>query len=350
LKLHLDTDFAGDPDDAGALALVLAAAASGADVQLTGITTVADTDGRRAGYVRRLLELGGLPAGAVPVAAGAGWSLTDGSEMGAIPDHERFWGGPDVEPTFVDPATAIGVLDRSIAAGATICTIGPLTNLALLEAARPGRLADARVVCMGGWVRPLKPGLPEWDAARDFNIQCDPQAATTVFAGAGDLTLVTLGATVQTHLRERDLVRLEAAGALGRLLARMTRAHGEQYDLAGLAAGHRLLPDDLRNFHHDPLAVAVALGWPHGLAERMRLRAAATDDGALWFEPVDRSGGDLGDRIRHLDVIERPEAPPERPDRIVRVVDDVDGPGFVEAWLEAVEAFSRSRDGLAGTA
>ena len=83
LKLHLDTDFAGDPDDACALALVLASAG----VQLTGITTVADEDGRRAGYVRRFLEVCGFPPGFVPVAAGAGWSLTDGSEMGAIPDH-----------------------------------------------------------------------------------------------------------------------------------------------------------------------------------------------------------------------------------------------------------------------
>lgn len=314
---------------------------------------MADGDGRRAGYVRRFLEAAGCPAGSIPVAAGAGWSLTDGGDMGTIPDHETSWCGPPIEPAFVDPAAAIALLDRSVGAGATICTIGPLTNLALLEAARPGRLAEATVVCMGGWVRPLKAGLPDWDAGRDFNIQCDPRAAGTVFATAGDLTLVTLGATVQTHLREVDLVRLEASGSLGGLLARMTRAHGASYDLAGVGAAHAGLPDDLRNFHHDPLAVAVALGWPFGVAERLRLRAVGGAGTPLWFDRIDppsRSGGGLGGHIRHLDVIRRPQAPPEREGRVVRVVDDVDGPAFVEAWLDVVEELSRRRDGLSGTA
>lgn len=352
MKLHLDTDFAGDPDDACALALALGAIAAGADVELVGITTVADGDGRRAAYVRRLLDEAGWPAGAIPVASGAGWSLTDGGEMGAIPDHDTFWGGPDVDPTFVDPTIAVGVLDRSIAAGATICTIGPLTNLALLEAARPGRLGSAAVVAMGGLIRPAKPGYPASSAANDFNVQCDTTAAETVFAKAGELTLVTLDATVQTHLRERDLLRLEASGSLGRLLARMTRGHAEQYDLADLAHDNWAIPDDLRNFHHDPLTVAVALGWPHGVVDEVRLRTVVDGerDEVLRFEPVVRdlpTSGRLGDHIRHIDVRQRPEPPK---DRVVRVVDDVDGPAFVEAWLEVVEALSRRRDGLAGSA
>ncbi len=321
-------------------------------MEVTGITTVADGDGRRAGYVRRFLDVAGVPAGSIPVASGAGWSLTDGGEMGAIPDHETFWGGPEIEPGFVDPTAAIAALDRSVAQGATICTIGPLTNLALLEASRPGRLAEASVVAMGGWVRPLKVGLPAWGAENDFNVQCDTQAAATVAPATGDFTLVTLGATMQTHLRERDLVRLESSGSLGRLLARMTRGHSSQYDLPALAADHERLPDDLRNFHHDPLAVAVALGWPHGIVEKLRLRPVfeGERDEVLRFEPMEppaRAPGALGDQIRHIDVRERPERPR---DRAVRVVDDVDGPGFVEAWLEIVEAFSRSRDGLAGSA
>jgi inosine-uridine nucleoside N-ribohydrolase len=314
---------------------------------------VADGDGRRAGYVRRFLEEAGLAPGAVPVAAGAGWSLTDGGEMGAIPDHATFWGGPEVEPSFVDPRGAVAALDRSIGLGATICTIGPLTNLALLEASRPGRLAGAKVVTMGGWVRPMKPGYPDWDAARDFNVQCDPEAAATVFASAGELTLVTLGATVQTHLRERDLVRLETAGPLGTLLARMTRGHAAQYDLAALAAAHPALPADLRNFHHDPLAVAVALGWPHAVTERLWLRPVLEGerDEVLRFAPVPapaaRPGSGLADHIRPLDV-GGPAAPPR--EGAVQVVDDVDGAGFVEAWLEVVEALSRIGGGPAATA
>ena len=273
---------------------------------------MADGDGRRAGYVERLLDLCGWAPGRVPVVPGAGWSLTDGGSMGEIPDHDAFW-GPTVEPPeprAVDPAAAVALLDRSIAAGATICTIGPLTNLGLLEAARPGRLATARLVSMGGWVRPMKPGYPDWDASRDFNVQCDTDAAATAFSVAGDLTLVTLGATVQTHLRDRHVERLEASGRLGRLLARMTRAHGAAYGLGALHERWSALPADLHNFHHDPLAVAVAVGWDHGIAER----------GV---------------------VVEG---------RRATVVDDCEPLRFVDDWLAVVGELSRSRDGSAPTA
>jgi inosine-uridine nucleoside N-ribohydrolase len=73
MRVHLDTDFGGDTDDACALAYLLARD----DVDLVGVTTVADADGRRAAYVRYLLELAGRAG--VPVAAGAARSLTTGS-------------------------------------------------------------------------------------------------------------------------------------------------------------------------------------------------------------------------------------------------------------------------------
>src|SRR5437899_1214293 len=81
VRVHLDTDFAGDTDDAAALAMLLGW--QGAEV--LGITTVADPDGFRAGYVHHLLALAGRDD--VPVAAGAGASLTTGGPMGTLPDH-----------------------------------------------------------------------------------------------------------------------------------------------------------------------------------------------------------------------------------------------------------------------
>ncbi len=163
MRIHLDTDFAGDPDDACALASLLAARAADPSIEITGITTVADTDGRRAGYVHRLLDIAGVPRGAIPVAAGAGWSLTGGAEMGEIPDHDEFWGGPPVEPTPVDPAAAVALLDHSVRLGSAICTIGPLTNLGLLAAARPGRLADTAPGGHGGLGTRAEPGLSAVD-------------------------------------------------------------------------------------------------------------------------------------------------------------------------------------------
>ena len=70
MRVHLDTDFGGDTDDACALAYLLARD----DVDLVGVTTVADADGRRAAYARYLLELAGRAG--VPVATGAARSLT----------------------------------------------------------------------------------------------------------------------------------------------------------------------------------------------------------------------------------------------------------------------------------
>jgi purine nucleosidase len=55
MLVHLDTDLGGDTDDACALALLLGQAG----VELAGITTVADRDGHRAGYVRHYLSLAG---------------------------------------------------------------------------------------------------------------------------------------------------------------------------------------------------------------------------------------------------------------------------------------------------
>ena len=64
-RIHLDTDIGGDMDDLCALAMLLKLP----DVELTGVTTVAEEQGRRAGYVRYLLDL--LGRGDIPFAAGA---------------------------------------------------------------------------------------------------------------------------------------------------------------------------------------------------------------------------------------------------------------------------------------
>ena len=53
VKVHIDTDFAGDTDDACAVALILGAV----DVELTAVTTVADPDGMRAGYLDHFLRV-----------------------------------------------------------------------------------------------------------------------------------------------------------------------------------------------------------------------------------------------------------------------------------------------------
>jgi purine nucleosidase len=305
VRIHLDTDLGGDTDDACALAMLL----GWPGVEITGITTVADPGGHRAAYVAHLLRLAGRDD--IPLAAGAEVSSTTLGRAYPIVD-ERHWPA-DVIPRPSPPGAALDLLERSLDAGATLVAIGPYTNLALLEIAQSNSLSRQPIVVMGGWVQPPAPGLPQWGPDMDFNVQWDTRAAEVVAATAR-LTLVTLPATLNAHLRRADLPRLRAAGPLGQLLARQSEAHGQVHEMEQLGREHPGLPDDLLNFQYDPVACAVALGWAGAAIEDARLRPR-WQDGVLSFQP-------------------HPEG------RSTRVVLEVDGAAFGETWLSAVEAAS----------
>jgi len=70
------------------------------------------------------------------------------------------------------------------------------------------------------------------------------------------------------------------------------------------------LPDDLLNFHYDPVTVAVALGLSE-IREHDTFLTTRLDQGILRFVPSARG-------------------------RAVRVVTEVDGPLFSGMWLSAV--------------
>jgi inosine-uridine nucleoside N-ribohydrolase len=206
---------------------------------------------------------------------------------------------------------ATDLLARSIEVGATIVAIGPYTNLALLQQVRPGLLYGVPVVAKGGWVEPPGAGLPAWGPEMDWNVQCDTSAALTV-AAAANLTLVTLPVTLRAHLTAAELPRLAATGPLGELLARQARAHGEDHNMAALGRGQAGLPDDLVNFHYDPVACAVAFGWDGAVIQERQLLPVFDKD-VLHFEP-DEAG------------------------RSTRVVVGIDSEAFSHVWIMAVEA------------
>jgi len=304
VRIHLDTDLGGDPDDACALAMLL----GWPDVELVGITTAVDPGGRRAGYVTHCLQLTGRDD--IPVAAGAEVSLTTLQSAEPITDDERYW-PTTILPRPSAPGAALDLLERSIRQGATVVAIGPWTNLALLEVARPGRLGRVPVVAMGGWTQPPAAGLPAWGPEMDWNVQFDTRAAQ-ILAATAELILVTLPVTLKAHLRAADLPRLRTCGPLGELLARQSEAYGEDHGMAELGRAHAGLPDDLLNFHYDPVACAVGAGWEGATIHQLRLQPVV-DGGVLRFQPS--AGG-----------------------RLMRVVAELDGASFTETWLGAVEA------------
>jgi purine nucleosidase len=307
VRIHLDTDLGGGTDDACALAMVL----GWPGIEITGITTVADPGGRRAAYVEYLLRIAGRDD--IPLAAGAEVSSTTLGRADPV-DDERQWPAT-IAPRPSPPGAALNLLQRSLDAGATVVAVGPYTNLALLEIVRSGSLARQPVIVMRGWVQPPAPGLPQWGPEMDFNVQWDTQAAEVVAATAR-LTMVTLPATLHAHLRRDDLPRLAAVGPLGELLARQGEAHGQANQMEKLGREHSALPDDLLNFHYDPVACAVALGWSGATIEEMRLQPLRKHD-VLSFQP-------------------HPEG------RLTQVVVDVDGSAFRETWLSAVDVAARS--------
>ena len=199
MRLWIDTDVGDNVDDA----IALAVAAAHPDIEIAGVSTVGGDLERRADLARTL-----VPA-RVPVTAG------------------------------IDP-------DRVAAAGpGALLAIGPLTNVAALTAAgrRPHRL-----VIMGGALAPV--GHRGRRVRVEHNFASDPAAAAATLAVPG-ATIVTLDATVATHLDDVDRLRLAAAAPVLRPLI------DEWLDRparAGVAEADRAV------HLHDPAAVLVAAG------------------------------------------------------------------------------------------
>lgn len=282
VRLHLDTDIGGDIDDACALALLLACPG----VELTGITTTAEEDGRRAGYARYVLSLAGRTD--IPVAAGADVSSGRFRFHPGYPPEERYWPEP-IPRAPGDLNEALALLRRSIDAGATVVAVGPFTNLALLEERHPGVLASARLVIMGTHVKDAPPGYPQWGTEEgDYNVQLDIGAARRVL-DASRPTLVPIEVTVQTALRRAYLPRLSDSGPLGALLVRQAEACALDWrneEVYGATCAR--LPDDTIAFLHDPLACAVALGWPGTGHEQLPF--VLEERGGFLYQRIDPAG------------------------------------------------------------
>lgn len=306
LKLHLDTDIGGDMDDLCALALVL----NWPGAEPLAVTTVAEHQGKRAGYARYALRLAGREAG-VAVAAGADASGGYYRSWPDLPFEKDYW--PEaVPPAPTSLEVALDLLEQSIRQDAIIVAVGALTNLSLLEQRSPGILRDARLYLMGGYVYAPRQGFPQLKNEDDYNIQVDVASARRVFESSSP-TLVPLSVTVETSLRRAHLTALRRASALARLIAAQAQAYArdEEYETkyGRTCAG---LPDDILNFQHDPLTCAVALGWREGVEISEIPLTFEMQDGWL-RQKIDAARG-----------------------KLTKVVTRVEGDKFNEFWLKTV--------------
>ncbi|MGH8982358.1 MAG: nucleoside hydrolase [Acidimicrobiia bacterium] len=153
MRLWVDTDVGTNPDDA----IALRCAVAHPDVELVGVSTVDDADGRRAAVARDLVR-------EVPV--------TD------------------------DPDFAVDAL----------LAIGPLTNVARLV--RAGAVPP-RLAVMGGALAPVR----HRGAVRtlEHNFGTDGAAAAAVLERVPDLLVCPLDVTVRTCLDDDDRARLVVA-------------------------------------------------------------------------------------------------------------------------------------------
>src|SRR2546430_6426942 len=101
MRLRLDPDRGGDTADLCALAMLL----TWPGVEITGITTVAEDRGRRAGYTRYALALAGRPD--IPVAAGADGSCGRYRSAIGLPREEAYWLKPPIAPAPTPLADAL---------------------------------------------------------------------------------------------------------------------------------------------------------------------------------------------------------------------------------------------------
>ena len=156
-------------------------------------------------------------------------------------------------------------------------------------------------------------GLPQWGVHDDFNVQQDRFAAMIVFERCRPV-VVPLAVTLEVSLQKAHLGRLRQAGELGRLLADQGEMHARDNVQGDLLQAFPALPYDLLNFHYDPLACAVALGWEAATIDEIRTDLSLGVD-RLWMKPADDGTA-------------------------LSVVTGVDAPAFQEEWLQAVERAS----------
>ncbi len=210
LPVIIDTD----PGIDDAVALMLALASPEFDVQ--GITVVSGNVALEHTVRNTLQVLELIGRADLPVYPGCVRPLLRDPVFGAFSGAKGLgkseMAAPKTEPASVHAVDFLIRQTRDAAESKrpiTLCTLGPLTNVALALAQSPEiRAGIARIVMMGGAFTALGNRSP----AAEFNILVDPHAAHIVFESGIPITMLPLDVTHQALATPKRIEALRAVG------------------------------------------------------------------------------------------------------------------------------------------
>jgi len=248
-KIIIDTD--PGQDDAVAILLALA---SPAELDVLGIVAVAGNVGlhHNANNARKVVELSGKTD--VPVYVGCARPMRRQLVTAEHVHGDTGLNGPDLPEPTIPLQAKHGVdyiIDTLMAAEPgtiTLCTLGPLTNIAMALVKQPA-IAEriAEIVMMGGAYFEVGNITP----AAEFNIYVDPEAADVVMRCGAPITILPLDVT---HQIQSTPERLAAIRGLG------NKSGKAVYDMLTFSEGF-----DLKKYGwagaplHDPTVIAYLL-------------------------------------------------------------------------------------------
>ena len=239
-----------DPGHDDAIALLMAHRMP--EVDLIGVTTVCGNAPleRTTANCLRVMEL--LGATDVPVAAGCVTPLARPLVLGTADGPSGLDGSPYLpEPTMTlqeeHGVDFLARLLREAEEPIVLVPTGPLTNIGMLLLKHPGvKDKIAKIVAMGGaFYR-----RDEYITPTEFNIFCDPEAASIVMESGLDITMVGLDVTMKVLVEEEQFTAIAAIDThLARVVEDWLRFY-EKLHRGQMGVGGAL---------HDPLALAVAI-------------------------------------------------------------------------------------------
>jgi purine nucleosidase len=210
-KHHIIIDTDPGQDDAVAILLALASL----EIEVLGITAVAGNVplALTEKNARKICELAGRPD--VKVFAGAVRPLVRTLVTAEYVHGKTGLDGPVLpEPTMplqsqYAPEFIVETLMNREAGTVTLCTLGPLTNIALALNREP-RIASRikQIVSMGGGFFEGGNTTP----AAEFNIYVDPQAARVAFSCGAPVTLIPLDCTHKALTTAKRVAKFRAMG------------------------------------------------------------------------------------------------------------------------------------------